>query len=454
MKRTRTALLAAPILVLVVAAFLIGRASDSGEGAAPSNEPDRQAASSASMEQPASEEREQAVRPPSSGTPAAVPAARSAPGPNDVLYTFDDQPDAPRSAYWLEGWDVQVHSRDPGTWQQLDAGHAGHGPGCEAPPATHEFSHYEDAVYLCRDHIMTSLNSEGYGAIYLTPPEMVDFSAGEAVIRFDVSTLQTAPARDWWDVWITPFEENLTIPLEHDTPDGQGPPNEAIQVRLTDNNALCVHDYRDADNVEPGPFDDGNTCQHWDGYDRFLEPSAAIRSTFEVRVTQTSVKVSLLDANGGTVFTWHDYRPATPFSFTKAVVQFGHHSYNPEKDGGGGNTWHWDNVRIAPAAPMTIIRATQRFVRDGESVAFPTPAPADARLRFSGIGAIQVSFDGGESWEEARRQEPLGPDATHFSAYWTPIPEGATTVAFKFDADGNYFDKSFEARDITIWAMP
>jgi len=244
------------------------------------------------------------------------------------------------------------------------------------------------------------------------------------------------------------------VPLEHDTPDGQGPPKDAIQVRLAANNALCVHDYRNAENVEPGPFEPGNTCQHFEGYENFIQPSATTRTPFEIRITPTSVKVSMLDTSGKTVFTWHDYRPAKPIAFTKGIVQFGHHSYNPFKDGGSSNTWHWDNIGISPAVPFTLIRATQRFVQDGGSIAFPQPAPANAHLRFSGIGSIQVSFDDGKSWEPAKRQEPLGTDNTHYSAYWMPIPEGTTTVAFKFDADRGYFDGDFQARDITVWATP
>ena len=41
---------------------------------------------------------------------------------------------------------------------------------------------------------MTSINASGYGVIYLTPDQMVDFSAGEAVVRFDMSTFRTSCA--------------------------------------------------------------------------------------------------------------------------------------------------------------------------------------------------------------------------------------------------------------------
>ena len=72
---------------------------------------------------------------------------------------------------------------------------AAHGPGCEPPPATHPTSDYGDAVYLCKDHMMTAINAGGYGMIYLTPDRQIDFSEGEATIRFDVSTLAYIGAR-------------------------------------------------------------------------------------------------------------------------------------------------------------------------------------------------------------------------------------------------------------------
>ena len=78
----------------------------------------------------------------------------------------------------------------------------------------------------------------------------------------------------------------------------------------------------------------------------------------------------------------------------KAIVQFGHHSYTPEKDCNNcrPNTWHWDNISIDPSVPFTIISADQRWASEdhGASVAFKGPAPAGSHLRFAGIGAISA----------------------------------------------------------------
>jgi hypothetical protein len=127
-----------------------------------------------------------------------------------------------------------VHSRDVNTWYQLEPMNTDHGADCSPPPATHPLSRrYEDAVYQCRNHVMTAIKAEGYGMIYLTPNHMVDFSQGPAAIRFDVSTLRTS-LRDWIDLWITPYEDNLQIPLQTDIAmvDASGPPRRAVHVLM------------------------------------------------------------------------------------------------------------------------------------------------------------------------------------------------------------------------------
>ena len=103
---------------------------------------------------------------------------------------FRGQPAAP-AAWRPADWDVTVHSRDRETWAALEPMHAHHGSDCGAPPTTHAISGYDEAVFMCRDHVMTALNASGYGMVYLTPNQLLDFSrdaGGTARLRFDVST--------------------------------------------------------------------------------------------------------------------------------------------------------------------------------------------------------------------------------------------------------------------------
>ena len=103
-------------------------------------------------------------------------------------------------------WDVISEARD------LDAAasatvptfSAGHGSDCSAadgvPFPSHPVSSRAGQLFVCHDHLMTSLDSDqyGYGAIYLAPPAMADFSQG-ASIDFSSSTFRTSD-RDWWDL--------------------------------------------------------------------------------------------------------------------------------------------------------------------------------------------------------------------------------------------------------------
>src|SRR5882672_3916124 len=128
-------------------------------------------------------------------------------------------------------WDIAVHIRNNYQFGGLDAMQAQHGADCSAPPATHPVSSYNDAVFVCKNHVMTSISAGGYGVIYLTPDHMFDWSGGTSSLSFPVSTFRSSD-RDWIDLWITPFGENLELPLESWLPDLQGPPKDAIHIRM------------------------------------------------------------------------------------------------------------------------------------------------------------------------------------------------------------------------------
>ena len=90
---------------------------------------------------------------------------------------------------------------------------------------------------------------------------------------------------------------------------------------------------------------------------------------------------------------WFDGPIPGGLPFDQAVVQFGHHSYNPEKTDGCGvgstpceaGTWHWNNISLSPSVPFSMIKAQQRFANAASpAVTFSSPAPANAYLRFSG----------------------------------------------------------------------
>jgi len=360
------------------------------------------------------------------------------------LESFDGDPDHPQ-AWNSANWDITVHSRDRDTWLALETMQADHGANCEPPPTTHPISAYEDAVFQCKNHMMTALNAEGYGVIYLTPDHMVDFSEEEAVIRFDLSTARKSP-RDWIDLWITPYDHNLQLPLNEWLPDLNGEPQESVHIFLDfSNNSRFKADVVRNFNAEML----SRTPEGWQGYEYILDPSPKKRETFELRISDTHIKFGLPEYD----FWWVDTDIAS-LGWQKGVVQFGHHSYNPTKgcDSCEPNTWHWDNINIEPALPFTIIGAERRYVDEDTdaSVHFATPAPENAHLRFAGIGNnIEVSMDGGATWQLAALQAQEKQADEKFRSYWMPIPAGTTDIQIRGE---KWWGAGWHVRDISIWS--
>lgn len=382
-------------------------------------------------------------------TPTFTPIPSPTALPNTFLETFDGQPAHPE-AWQPTTWDVTIHSRDRETWDELETMQADHGENCEPPPAQHEIRAYEESVFRCRDHLMTALLASGYGLIYLTPNSLVDFSQQEAIIRFDLSTQRRSP-RDWVDLWITPYENHLQLPLDHTLPDLSGEPQRGIHIRM---------DFGQADENYSGNKFSGEVINEFEvealplndirDYEEVLTPDAKQRSTFELRLSQHHIKFGLPDHD----LWWIDTE--IQLDWAEGVVQLGHHSYNPLKNcvACAPNTWHWDNVLISPAKSFTILPADRRFVNEeGESVVnFAKPAPKHAHLRFAGIGNnLQFSIDHGKTWQPAQLQhynETLAKDE-NFKSYWTPIPGGIRQVQLRGEA---WWGGAWHVRDISIWS--
>jgi hypothetical protein len=388
------------------------------------------------------------VEDPPTAEPTVEPTAQPPDVPAGVfLETFDGDPAEP-TRWNPANWDITSHSRDIENRYEIDPMQAAHGPNCTPPPDSHAISAYEDTVYNCKNHVMTAMNAFGYGMIYLTPNHIVDFSNGEAQISFDVSTLRTS-GRDWIDIWVTPFEDNLQLPLQEPIPDGTGEPRNAVNIMMDTNSSIfrtrVTRDFVTED--VPG------TDVDYIGYESFLVPDARRRDTFVLTISDTHIKFGMPDYE----HWWVDADIAS-LGWDRGVVQLGHHSYNPTKDCGecGPNTWHWDNVLIDPAVPFTMIKADRRYVDDSSgtnSVNLAVPAPANAHLRFAGIGYdLEVSFNDGGTWQSAQLQahNPALLAVDHFKSYWMPIPKGVERVRFRGNDGGGVV---WHVRDIAVWSL-
>lgn len=396
---------------------------------------------------------------------------------NGFSFNWAGTPSTPEP--WLPGslndWDAfassDVAADATGTMQ------AQHGTDCSAPPATHQINQLAQAMYICNNHMMTALFGGGdgpkdYNAAYFTPNQMVDLSQGTAQVNFQVSTQRQAP-RDWWDLWITPYDENLTAPLQS-LPAFNGPPRDAIHLFV--DNTYCGHWQAYGTASQPWgsmvrentytnfqPSSDSSTfdCIEDEANARGdAAPSPTVRSPFELDVSKSHLRFAVVGQQSALV----DLNLNLPAAFDHSVVQWGHHSYNPQKDCPGPcgpNTFHWSNVSITPAVPFTIERMTttpSQSIHDGVQTAFtlPQPAPAGSNLRFIGLGETQVSFDGGNTWVAATLANEDGPNSQgdiHLEQnrnYWTAVPQGTTSVAFRGQPNG--LAPTWWVEDPAVWS--
>jgi len=365
------------------------------------------------------------------------------------LETFDLNPESPTPYQSNEKITVSTNSRVGSTRDSLASMQADHGTDCAGPPAKHTVTKYADAQFQCRFHMMTAISAgpdalDNYAVSMFSPNAILDFSAGEAVIQFDVSTLRRSK-RDWFEVWITPYANLQRIPVQ-DHPSMQGPPKNGIVVALkafTDTGSFDVEVHRNFNETQiDGPVE-------WIGYEDFLTPSATVRSKFEIRITQDHIVVGMPDEP----FYWISENIPGGLPFDKGVVQFGHNSYDVFDCEGcavGPNTWHWDNLYMAPAEPITALPANRRHVDNNSAsfVTFSKPAPDNAQLQFTGIGFnLEVSFDNGSTWQPVVTQHNREQYNWRYKNYSMDVPQGTTRVDFRGD---NPWDGHWQIQDISI----
>ena len=348
-------------------------------------------------------------------------------------------------------WDVLVHQRQTNiTFPAISPMHAQHGPDCAAPPATHLISTAPESVFICNNHLMTALDGSEYGVIYVTPSQEVDFASG-AGITYSQSTSRSS-LRDWTDIWITPFGENLVAPLDAWLPDLQGPPKDAVHIKMNQFNGGTIFTGSVIQNFVETDLSNSTT-----ELEQVLTHSATTRTGFELDLSPTHIRFGIPSLN----LWWIDTNAHVPF--TRGIVQIGHHSYNPTKDCGSdigsapgcpAGTWHWSNFGISNAVPFTMLKPNVPDFVGATAVHFATPAPASSFLRFQALGlGLQVSIEG-RGYTPATQAKELGQSGVihdeHFKDYWMAVPAGTTTVAFR----GSPWPSgdAFRVQDVSIWS--
>src|SRR6266702_2274746 len=192
---------------------------------------------------------------------------------------------------WVPGaqndWDL-VSNIDAPT-DQTGSRNAVHGPACEAPPATHLIVNLSDSAFICNNHLMTAVNGDDtaaatYGAVYFAPAQLADFSAGTATVSWKLST-QRQSERDWWQVNLTPFDQNLAVPLPDFLPAYQGQAQNGRELR-TDNGGCSSQPTGTIVRVSQiSNFTATERTQQYPCVEDQVAPSAAVRSQFQVEVS-------------------------------------------------------------------------------------------------------------------------------------------------------------------------
>lgn len=425
-------------------------------------------------------------------------AATFDPATRTFLETFNGNPSTPlrfsNDTPEAIAWDIVANNSNSGATGNEESNdfsnpNAHHGAHCEPPIdangrlVTHSISNIHDAVYLCKDHMMTSLLA-GYALVYFTPNHMIDLSNGDAKIKFDMTTLSTS-GRDWVDIWITPYQENFVLPLERWNAPYNGEPKDAIHIRTDGNVDGSPHwegeIYRNFQ--QEGIGGGGNL---WGGFNMALANSGAKnpdgtpvsvspqrRDTFELTISKNRAKLCLVSVNVSppvpTNQCFFDASfPSVGSSFDKSTVQFGHHAYNPQKDctpsgldghylniGCVANTWHWDSISIQPAIPFTIIHPTAnspKFITlTNNTITLTSPAPANSYIRFAAVaGSVEASFNNGP-WVNIPRRNQVRNSPEHFSNYWAPIPTGTTTIKFRGTQAVSWLDR-FVIQHVAVYS--
>src|ERR1700730_708951 len=160
------------------------------------------------------------------------PGRATAAGSAGFSFQWNGKPSAP--APWrpavANDWDLVVHDRDVVGGAPFPTATAQHGADCSPAPNTHTVNSPADSAFICNNHLMTVLNAPGYGEIEMAPSRLADWSQGTTSITFSVSTFRTSP-RDWFDLYVMPFQENVLLPGELDV-DLLGRPRNAIHMDM------------------------------------------------------------------------------------------------------------------------------------------------------------------------------------------------------------------------------
>lgn len=283
---------------------------------------------------------------PETAEPSAVDESSRAAteGASEFVETFDTPESLDRFDYavhhaWIanETDDVWVGDHD------LDCGPPEPGRTIANPTSVDDGKTYypgmrDPVVFWCREHMMTTFNSDHYAQVDFSPKQIF-----EGVSRICWNQNRTdVGSRMWTQVAVVPldtFEANderfdyVASRLKKNGPGAFGihPTDETFMIELTDGGSRA----------QTGQFVDDNSSGNWVTSDK--------KTRYQVCVDDLenhNVRMEMEHDTGVQVRTLEGSIPDGPVR-----VVFQHDLYNPDKDEGVANglTWHWDDIIIEHA---------------------------------------------------------------------------------------------------------
>ena len=401
--------------------------------------------------------------PTSTPTNTPTPTATPSGGGTAFLETFDGNPSAPL-AFDDANWDVGVHTHNYTSPYSVTADF---GSDCAALPATHIVSSVDDAAFICDGRLVTALQADSNGQITFVPNQIVDFSQNEVSITFDVST-DRAVGKDWFELWVMPWDENLALAAE-DWNAPQGLPSDGIHIRLNDYENKFVGQTINNEAVTPL-----NGSYNWQPYDcswsedTCIDVMADKLTTFELKIkpatTAGEYEISFgmvadgdSSKNNPLQTVWYFNDTDVVLDWTQAIVQFGHHA----KDSSDANSWQWDNISISEATEFDIIKGDLRSIDAiSDTVTFDSAAPSgtDTWVRFN-AGGNSMSLTAKDAAGNVLVTKTITPQVEsadrdeYVHSYFVSVPVGTKQVQLT-GSNWSYGSKAWYAKDLTLWVAP
>ena len=357
----------------------------------------------------------------------------------------------------LNDWDLLVHDSSMSNDRLFTPGVGQHGSDCSPYPAIHPVNGVDDAVFICRNHLMTMLNAGGYGVIVMTPSQIADFS-GQVSIDWSVTTLRTT-TRDWLEINVTPFSENLVAPADT-SQDLEGEPLDTVNCATTDTPPTvwaCQ-----VINHGKVTFASGFRSP---AVEELLQtnrqtPSATTRTRYQLDLSANHLRLSLPELRANLI----DANVDIPF--TSGVVQLSEHDYDVGKDCVPGhkpnincvnNTWHWSDFSISNAGPFTMMRLapdSNAALGGGRSklrFELPFAAPPDSYFRFLGSPGERIKYSVDDKiFQAAPEQAATKTGQSNDRNFFIPIPAGTRVLSL---AGEDWNGGHWVIEDPAIWSL-